>query len=68
MKCDGTLQTGLVSLEVQEVQEEDAGLYFCIGKFANEMHVNRGIQLTVDGKTIRCFCCQLELSCAQKLC
>lgn len=62
MKCDGTLQTGLVSLEIQEVEEEDAGLYFCIGRFADKMHVNRGIQLTVDGKTIRRFCCQLELS------
>ncbi|XP_063325265.1 uncharacterized protein LOC134624457 [Pelmatolapia mariae] len=49
MNCDGTLQTGLVSLEIQEVEEEDAGLYFCIGRFAHEMHVNRGIQLTVDG-------------------
>ncbi|XP_004574906.4 uncharacterized protein LOC101468794 isoform X1 [Maylandia zebra] len=49
MKCDGTLQTGLVSLEIQEVEEEDAGLYFCIGRFADKMHVNRGIQLTVDG-------------------
>lgn len=67
MKCDGTLQTGLVSLEIQEVEEEDAGLYFCIGRFADKMHVNRGIQLTVDSKTIRCFYCQLELSCAQKL-
>lgn len=68
MNCNGTLQTGLVSLEIQEVEEEDAGLYFCIGRFANKMHVNRGIQLTVDGKTIRCFSCQLELSCAHKLC
>ncbi|XP_039862599.1 uncharacterized protein LOC120718228 isoform X2 [Simochromis diagramma] len=49
MKCDGTLQTGLVSLEIQEVEEEDAGLYFCVGRFADKMHVNRGIQLTVDG-------------------
>ncbi|CAI5692104.1 unnamed protein product [Oreochromis niloticus] len=49
MNCNGTLQTGLVSLEIQEVEEEDAGLYFCIGRFAAKMHVNRGIQLTVDG-------------------
>lgn len=68
MNCNGTLQTGLVSLEIQEVEEEDAGLYFCIGRFAAKMHVNRGIQLTVDGKTGRCFYCRLELSCAQKLC
>lgn len=41
-----------ISLEILEVEEEDAGLYFCSGRSGEEVYVNRGIHLAVEGKTI----------------
>ncbi|XP_030597752.1 uncharacterized protein LOC115788735 isoform X2 [Archocentrus centrarchus] len=49
IKYEGDLQSSLVSLEIKEVEEDDAGLYFCIGRYSAAVHVSRGIQLTVDG-------------------
>ncbi|KAG8004824.1 hypothetical protein GBF38_010630 [Nibea albiflora] len=45
----GALNSGLVGLEIEEVQEEDAGLYFCTGRCAGAVCVNRGIHLVIDG-------------------
>ncbi|XP_037650141.1 uncharacterized protein LOC119502922 [Sebastes umbrosus] len=45
----GNVAGGPVALEIQEVEEEDAGLYFCTGHCAGALSVNRGIQLVVDG-------------------
>ncbi|XP_041822977.1 uncharacterized protein LOC121628128 isoform X2 [Melanotaenia boesemani] len=46
----GDLQGGLVSLEILAVEEEDAGLYFCAGRIADTVHVNKGIHLKVNGE------------------
>lgn len=56
IKHEGDLQSSLVSLEITEVEEEDAGLYFCVGRYSADLHVNRGIQLTVDGEKDTFFC------------
>ena len=48
----GDLESGLVSLEILAVKEEDAGLYFCVGQFASSVRVNRGIHLRVNGKSL----------------
>ncbi|XP_078123214.1 uncharacterized protein LOC144528484 isoform X1 [Sander vitreus] len=36
-------------LEILEVEERDAGLYFCIGRCSGAVCLNRGINLVVDG-------------------
>ncbi|XP_031158121.1 uncharacterized protein LOC116051699 [Sander lucioperca] len=36
-------------LEILEVEERDAGLYFCIGRCLGAVCLNRGINLVVDG-------------------
>lgn len=41
---------GNVSLEIVQVEKEDAGLYFCTGRCAGAVCVNRGINLTVTGE------------------
>ncbi|KAF6719121.1 hypothetical protein FQA47_010513 [Oryzias melastigma] len=45
----GAVESGQVSLEIKEVEDEDAGLYFCAGRLEASKHVNGGIQLTVSG-------------------
>lgn len=47
----GNLKSGLVRLEIQAVEEEDSGLYFCSGVCEAKVHVSRGIHLKFDGKT-----------------
>ncbi|KAM4538945.1 uncharacterized protein PAE49_019932 [Odontesthes bonariensis] len=47
-------KSGLVSLEILAVEEEDAGLYFCVGQFASSVRVNRGIHLRVNGVDGQC--------------
>ncbi|XP_044028513.1 uncharacterized protein LOC122864860 isoform X1 [Siniperca chuatsi] len=46
---NGDLERGLVGLEILEVEEEDGGLYFCTGRCAGAVCVNRGIHVAVDG-------------------
>ncbi|XP_056255979.1 uncharacterized protein LOC130184164 [Seriola aureovittata] len=45
----GDMERGPVSLEILEVEEKDAGLYFCTGWCAGVVCVNRGVLLTVNG-------------------
>ncbi|XP_074469790.1 uncharacterized protein LOC141754556 [Sebastes fasciatus] len=45
----GDVTGGPGALEIQEVEEEDAGLYFCTSRCDGDVSVNRGIQLVVDG-------------------
>ncbi|XP_051811556.1 uncharacterized protein LOC110969447 [Acanthochromis polyacanthus] len=42
-------QTGLVGLNLQEVEEEDVGLYFCTSRLDGDVLANGGILLTVNG-------------------
>ncbi|XP_044192129.1 uncharacterized protein LOC122970082 [Thunnus albacares] len=42
-------ESGPVSLEIKEVEEEDAGLYFCSGRCEGVVCFNRGIRLAVEG-------------------
>ncbi|XP_008302380.1 uncharacterized protein LOC103374121 [Stegastes partitus] len=42
-------QSGLVSLKIHRVEEEDAGLYFCTERSEGKVLVNEGIRLTVNG-------------------
>lgn len=51
----GAVESGQVSLEINEVQEEDAGLYFCARRLEASEHVNGGIQLTVSGMYMYIF-------------
>uniref|UniRef100_A0A3B4ZMS2 Ig-like domain-containing protein n=1 Tax=Stegastes partitus TaxID=144197 RepID=A0A3B4ZMS2_9TELE len=44
-------QSGLVSLKIHRVEEEDAGLYFCTERSEGKVLVNEGIRLTVNGKS-----------------
>ncbi|GLD59530.1 uncharacterized protein AKAME5_001152600 [Lates japonicus] len=48
----GNVETGLVSLEILEVEEKDAGLYFCSGRCGGDVCVNRGTLLDVNGKMV----------------
>ena len=41
-----------VCLEIMEVEQQDAGLYFCSGRCIGAPCFNRGIRLAVDGKKI----------------
>ncbi|XP_039676702.1 uncharacterized protein LOC120571701 isoform X2 [Perca fluviatilis] len=43
-------------LDILEVGERDAGLYFCIGRCSGAVCLNRGINLVVDGKPAVCCC------------
>ncbi|XP_070777988.1 uncharacterized protein [Enoplosus armatus] len=52
----GHLKSGLVGLEILEVEERDAGLYFCTGKCAEAVCVDRGIHLAVEGRPAVCCC------------
>ncbi|XP_067333109.1 uncharacterized protein [Channa argus] len=49
IQTSGDLEEGSVSLEILEVEEKDAGLYFCTGRCRGTVCVNRGIYLTVNG-------------------
>uniref|UniRef100_A0A3B3HPP0 Ig-like domain-containing protein n=1 Tax=Oryzias latipes TaxID=8090 RepID=A0A3B3HPP0_ORYLA len=51
----GAVESGQVSLEINEVQEEDAGLYFCARRLEASEHVNGGIQLTMSGMYMYIF-------------
>lgn len=50
MESAGSLQGGDLSLEILEVEEVDAGLYFCSGHCAGAVSVNGGVRLSVDGE------------------
>uniref|UniRef100_A0A3Q3GA97 Ig-like domain-containing protein n=1 Tax=Labrus bergylta TaxID=56723 RepID=A0A3Q3GA97_9LABR len=45
-------EKGLGALMILQVEEEDAGLYFCSGTCAENVCVSRGIHLAVHGKVI----------------
>ncbi|XP_054910906.1 uncharacterized protein LOC129375705 [Poeciliopsis prolifica] len=45
----GNLNSGLVRLEIQAVEEQDAGLYFCSGFCGDKVCVSRGIPLKLNG-------------------
>ncbi|XP_049458448.1 uncharacterized protein LOC125904832 isoform X2 [Epinephelus fuscoguttatus] len=45
----GDMERGPISLEILEVEEVDAGLYFCTSQVAGAVFVNRGIRLVVNG-------------------
>ena len=45
----GALATGAVGLEILEVEEKDAGLYFCIGNCRGRLIVDGGVQLALHG-------------------
>ncbi|XP_039977080.1 uncharacterized protein LOC120786070 [Xiphias gladius] len=49
INCRGDVERGTVSLEILEVAERDVGLYFCTGRCAGVVCVNRGIPLAVNG-------------------
>lgn len=48
----GALEAADVGLEILEVVEEDAGLYFCTGHCAGAVGVNRGVRLVVGGEKV----------------
>lgn len=52
MESAGSLEGGDVSLKILEVEEVDAGLYFCSGHCAGAVSVNGGVRLTVDGECV----------------
>ncbi|XP_041664880.1 uncharacterized protein LOC121523884 [Cheilinus undulatus] len=45
----GTVRNGVVDLMILQVEEEDTGLYFCLGRRDGNVHVNRAIHLDVHG-------------------
>ncbi|XP_076610235.1 uncharacterized protein LOC143335022 [Chaetodon auriga] len=45
----GALEDSSMALDLLEVEEADAGLYFCTGRCAEAVCVNRGIHLAVNG-------------------
>ncbi|XP_007569125.2 uncharacterized protein LOC103149747 [Poecilia formosa] len=45
----GNLSSGLVRVEIQAVEEQDAGLYFCSGFCEANVCVSRGIPLKLNG-------------------
>uniref|UniRef100_A0A3Q3QAM6 Ig-like domain-containing protein n=1 Tax=Monopterus albus TaxID=43700 RepID=A0A3Q3QAM6_MONAL len=51
-KSSGALERGPVSLEILGVEEQDAGLYFCIWRCPGYSCVNRGIYLMMNGKRV----------------
>nr|XP_020443224.1 uncharacterized protein LOC109952473 isoform X2 [Monopterus albus] len=55
-KSSGALERGPVSLEILGVEEQDAGLYFCIWRCPGYSCVNRGIYLMMNGKPAVCCC------------
>lgn len=50
LSAEGDVGKGPVSLEIMEVVQEDAGLYFCTSRCAGPVCVNQGIYLTVTGE------------------
>ncbi len=62
----GALESGPVALEILEVKESDAGLYFCLGRCAEAVCVNTGIHLAVNGKEVIneyiCICSPFKLN------
>ncbi|KAM9384011.1 uncharacterized protein KZ484_005940 isoform 1-T1 [Pholidichthys leucotaenia] len=68
ISIDGALKGGEVSLIIQDVQEVDAGVYFCIGRGSGNVQVSRGTLLSVKGvngtssaDTVRQPCLSLEI-------
>ncbi|XP_073319418.1 uncharacterized protein [Pagrus major] len=50
LSSGGGLESGAVGLDILQVEETDAGLYFCTGRCAGAaVCVGRGIHLAVDG-------------------
>ncbi|XP_015259956.1 PREDICTED: uncharacterized protein LOC107104474 [Cyprinodon variegatus] len=49
IKWTGNLESGLIRLDIQAVEEEDAGLYFCSGLSKAKVCVGRGIHLKING-------------------
>ncbi|XP_044028514.1 uncharacterized protein LOC122864860 isoform X2 [Siniperca chuatsi] len=64
---NGDLERGLVGLEILEVEEEDGGLYFCTGRCAGAVCVNRGIHVAVDGKPAVCCCNSLRSNTSRRV-
>ncbi|XP_078123215.1 uncharacterized protein LOC144528484 isoform X2 [Sander vitreus] len=54
-------------LEILEVEERDAGLYFCIGRCSGAVCLNRGINLVVDGKPAVCCCKPMKSNTSQSV-
>lgn len=52
MESTGSLEGGDISLKILEVEEVDAGLYFCSGHCAGAVSVNEGVRLTVEGERL----------------
>lgn len=50
LSAEGDVDQGPLSLEVTQVEEEDAGLYFCTGRCSGTVCVNRGVDLSVTGE------------------
>ncbi|XP_026155726.2 uncharacterized protein LOC113126110 [Mastacembelus armatus] len=48
----GDLELGPVSLEILQVEEKDAGLYFCTRRAGGRVSVNTGIYLMVKGADV----------------
>lgn len=60
----GALENSSLALEVLEVEERDAGLYFCTGRCAGDVCVNRGVRLAVNGKKATSFYTWTEYICS----
>ncbi|CAJ1082874.1 uncharacterized protein LOC110000224 [Xyrichtys novacula] len=49
MSSKGSLESGSVTLEILQVEEEDVGIYFCSWSCAEKLSVNKGIHLSLHG-------------------
>ncbi|XP_029369674.1 uncharacterized protein LOC115050767 [Echeneis naucrates] len=49
IRSRGEVEGGVVLLEIRQVEEQDAGLYFCSGTKSGNVYVNGGILLSVNG-------------------
>ncbi|KAK5854573.1 hypothetical protein PBY51_004758 [Eleginops maclovinus] len=46
------MENGTLTLHILQVEEQDAGLYFCSVRCAGATRVNRGMRLVVGGKNV----------------
>ncbi|CAN9503600.1 unnamed protein product [Ophioblennius macclurei] len=49
LSAGGHIESGMVSLDIQEVQQEDAGLYYCMKRNTGDQWSFEALQLTVHG-------------------